>query len=279
MNLDLNAVSTFIFDLDGVIWRGDAPVEGARESLARLREAGRRCLFATNNSSRVPQFYADKLAAMGISAAPEEVVTSSTATALHVSRHLPRGFSAYIVGEEGIARALESIGGRVVTDAQIDAQTEAETAIQVVDCVVAGIDRGFNFEKLKRAQQFLLRGAQFVATNRDATFPMEHGVWPGAGSIVAAIETASGKTALSMGKPQPGMFLAILENYGLQKSQAAMIGDRLDTDIAGANRAQIGAIFVATGVTSMQNALESRGEERPDAFFEDLPAMCRELKL
>ncbi len=80
-----------------------------------------------------------------------------------------------------------------------------------------------------------------------------------------------------MGKPQPGMFLAILENYGLQAAQAAMIGDRLDTDIAGANRAGIGAIFVATGVTTMQNALEASGEERPDAHFEDLPALCREL--
>lgn len=275
MNLDLSAVSTFIFDLDGVIWRGDAPVSGAPESLFKLRGAGHRCLFATNNSSRIPAFYAEKLAAMGILAAPEDVVTSSTATALYLSRHLARGFSAYVVGEVGIARALESIGARVVSDEEIT----QNPGIQNVDCVVAGIDRAFNFEKLKRAQQFLLRGARLIATNKDATFPMEYGVWPGAGSIVAAVETASGKEALSMGKPQPGMFLAILENYGLQASQAAMIGDRLDTDIAGANRAGIGAIFVATGVTTMQNALEASGEERPDAHFEDLPALCRKLGL
>ena len=275
MNLQLDAVSTFIFDLDGVIWRGDAPVAGARESLARLRDAGHRCLFATNNSSRVPMFYAEKLGAMGIEAAPEDVVTSSTATALYLSRHLPRGFSAYVVGEEGIARALESIGGRVWSDEEISAGQPPQS----VDCVVAGIDRAFNFERLKRAQQFLLGGARFIATNRDATFPMENGVWPGAGSIVASIEVASGSAALSMGKPQPGMFLAILENYGLQPAQAAMIGDRLDTDIAGANRAGIGAIFVATGVTSLQSALDASGEERPDVCFEDLPALCRALKL
>ncbi|PQV63749.1 4-nitrophenyl phosphatase [Abditibacterium utsteinense] len=275
MNLDLAAVSTFIFDLDGVIWRGDAPVTGAPESLARLRQAGRRCLFASNNSSRIPQFYAEKLSAMGIPAAPEDVVTSSTATALYLSQHFPRGFSAYVVGEEGIVRALESIGARVISDDEIS----QSAGIQSVDCVVAGIDRAFNFEKLKRAQQFLLAGAQFIATNRDATFPVENGVFPGAGSIVAAIETAAGTAAISMGKPQPGMFLAILESYGLQPAQAAMIGDRLDTDIAGANRAGIGAIFVATGVTSLQTALEAKGEERPDAHFEDLPALCRALKL
>ncbi len=273
MNLDLRSVSTFIFDLDGVIWRGEAPVSGAPESLARLREAGHRCFFATNNSSRVPDFYAEKLGAMGIAAAPEDVVTSSTATALYLSRHMARGFSAYVVGEAGIARALESIGARVVSDEEIT----GNPALESVDCVVAGIDRAFNFEKLKRAQAFILRGATLIATNKDATFPMEHGVWPGAGSIVAAVETASGKVALSMGKPQPGMFLAILENYGLEKSQAAMIGDRLDTDIAGANRAGIGAIFVATGVTTMQNARKAQGEERPDACFDDLPALCREL--
>jgi 4-nitrophenyl phosphatase len=148
-----------------------------------------------------------------------------------------------------------------------------------VDCVVVGIDRSFTYDKLMRAQQFLLKGAQFIATNRDSTFPIEGGVVPGAGSVVAAVVTASGLEPLSMGKPEPGMLLAILENYGLEAHQAAMIGDRLDTDIACAHRAGIGALYVATGVTPMETALQAQGELRPHLFFEDLPALCAALNL
>lgn len=270
VSFDLTAVSTFIFDLDGVIWRGAAPVAGAVSSLAKLRAAGRDCLFATNNSSRPPDFYAQKLRALGIEAASESIVTSATATALHLSRHLPRGFSVYLVGEAGIAEALQSIGARVVGD---------EEEMESVDCVVVGIDREFSYAKLDRAQQFLLRGAHFIATNRDATFPLENGVSPGTGAIVAAVATAAGREPLSMGKPDPQMLLAILENQGLKPAQAAMIGDRLDTDIACAKRAGIGAIFVATGVTPMETARQATGELRPDLFFADLPALCEALGL
>lgn len=275
VTLDLSAISTFVFDLDGVVWRGDTVIPGAPESLAKLRAAGYRCLFATNNSSRQPLFYAQKLGNMGIEATSDDIVTSSTATALYLSRHLPAGFSAYVVGEEGIAMALESIGARVVSHSD-----SGEEAAESVDCVVAGIDRAFSYEKLKRAQQFLLGGATFIATNRDSTFPIEGGgVVPGAGAIVAAVATAAGREPLSMGKPEPGMLLAILEKYGLEPSQAAMIGDRLDTDIACAHRAGIGAIHVATGVVTTQTALEASGELRPHLCLEDLPALCRALQL
>lgn len=268
MNLDFGSLSTLIFDLDGVIWRGEAPVEGAVSSLARLRQAGIRCLFATNNSSRPASFYAQKLSAMGIDAGAEAIVTSSGATALYLSRHLPRGFTVFVVGETGIALALQAIGAVLVD----------ETA-EIADCVVAGIDREFSYAKLHAAQKFLLRGARFIATNRDATFPVEGGVLPGAGSIVAAIATAAGQEPLSMGKPEPAMLLSILENDGLSPNQAAMIGDRLDTDIACANRAGIGAIFVATGVTPMEVARAGQGNQKPDAFFEDLPALLATLGL
>jgi 4-nitrophenyl phosphatase len=270
VSFDISSVSTFIFDLDGVIWRGESPVEGARESLARLRAARRRCLFATNNSSRPPQFFAEKLTAMGIEADSTDIVTSSTATALYLSSHLPRGCSVYVVGEEGIKGALRSIGARVI---------EENEAPETVDCVVAGIDRSFDYQKLKRAQGWILRGAKFIATNRDSTFPIEGGVVPGAGSIVGAIAISTGIEPLSMGKPEPGMLLAILENLKLEPHQAAMIGDRLDTDIACAHRAGIGAIFVATGITPMEVALEASGELRPHLFYADLPAMCADLPL
>ncbi|RYG65554.1 HAD-IIA family hydrolase [bacterium] len=270
VSFDLTAVKALIFDLDGVIWRGQSPIPGASDSVARLRAAGHHCLFATNNSTRLPEFFSDKLGTMGIKTGPETIVTSSTATATYLSRQFPSGFSAYVVGEEGIANVLRNIGARVVDETE---------AIEKVDCVVVGIDRGFNYAKLQRAQQFLLRGARFIATNRDATFPIEGGVTPGAGSIVASVATAAGMEPLSMGKPEPAMLLTILEEHGLEKHQAAMIGDRLDTDIACAHRAGIGALFVATGVTPMHTAQEASGELRPHLFYEDLPALCAALDI
>lgn len=266
----LKGVSTFIFDLDGVIWRGESPVEGAAASVAELKRLGKRCFYATNNSSRAPQWFVERLQKMGIDAQIEEIVTSATATASFIARHFsnPRVF---VVGEEGVQNLLRGVGARVFT--VDDAEQTPE-----VEVVVAGIDRTFNYEKLKWAQQFILRGAQFIATNRDATFPIEGGVVPGAGSIVAAIETASGSVPLSMGKPEPAMLLEILADNNLQPSEVFMIGDRLDTDIACGARAGIGTILVATGVTPLETAREASGEQKPDLLFTDLPAMMEALK-
>jgi 4-nitrophenyl phosphatase len=265
--VNLRLLKSLIFDLDGVVWRGETPIPGAANAIARFRELGIRPFFATNNSSREAQFFADKLTAAGITASPEEVVTSSTATALYISRNLPSGVSVFVVGEVGIVRFLEKIGAKVFTESDF---AEGTAVPDRVDCVVAGIDREFTYAKLKRAQGYILGGAQFIATNRDATFPIEGGVVPGSGSIVSSIETASGVVPLSMGKPAPAMLELILETCGLQKHEAAMIGDRLDTDIACAHNAGIGKIFVATGVDSMQTALAAQGEFKADLFLNDL---------
>lgn len=260
---DVAALTTLVFDLDGVVWRGETAIPGAAESVDRFRALGLNCFFATNNSSRPPQFFAQKLQNIGIHATPEEVVTSSTATALYVARHFPQGARVFVVGEEGICSALEGVGAQVSTDLNTDA----------VDVVVAGIDRAFNYEKLKTAQRLILQGATFLATNRDSTFPVEGGVVPGSGSIVAAVETSSGVVPTSMGKPEPGMLQLILEMHHLAPQSAAMIGDRLDTDIACAHRAGIGKIFVATGVTPMETARAATGEFACDLLLEDLPQL------
>lgn len=265
---DVAALTTLVFDLDGVIWRGDTVIPGAAQSIARLRELGLSCFFATNNSSRPPQFFAQKLQNMDIQAATEEIVTSATATALYIERHFSPGARVFIVGEEGLALALEAKGARATTDLNVES----------VDVVVAGIDRSFTYEKLKTAQRLILKGAKFLATNRDATFPVEGGVVPGSGSIVAAVETASGTVPVSMGKPEPGMLQLILESRGLSPHVAAMIGDRLDTDIACAHRAGIGKIFVATGVNSMESARAATGELTPDLLLDDLPQLVALLE-
>lgn len=266
LDMTLGAVSTLVFDLDGVVWRGSSPVAGAVEAIAQLRAAGKRCLYCTNNSSQTPAAFVEKLAGMGIEAVEEDIITSSTATALYLSAQYTGPFLAYVIGGEGIQTAIQKIGARIVYDRDIDDDTN-------VDCVVAGIDRSFTYDKLNTAQRLIRRGALFVATNRDATYPVEHGVIPGAGSIVASIEAASGTTPVTIGKPRPVMIQLIEQKYKLQPEEIAFIGDRLDTDIVCARRAGVAAILVLTGVTTLQQARRAKGELRPDAVFPDLPSL------
>jgi 4-nitrophenyl phosphatase len=264
--MSLGAVTTLVFDLDGVVWRGTSAIEGAVEAIMQLKAAGKRCLYCTNNSSQTPKAFVDKLAGMGVEAVEDDIITSSTATALYLSAQYTGPFLAYVVGGEGIQVAIQKIGARIVYDRDIEDTTH-------VDCVVAGIDRSFTYEKLNTAQRLIRSGALFVATNRDATYPVEHGVIPGAGSIVSAIETASGTTPVTIGKPRPVMIQLIQQKYKLQPQEIAFIGDRLDTDVVCARRAGVTAILVLTGVTTLAQARRAKGELRPDAVFPDLPSL------
>jgi 4-nitrophenyl phosphatase len=261
--MNLGAVTTLIFDLDGVVWRGNAPIESAVEAISQFQTAGKRCLYCTNNSSKTPTAYVEKLKGLGIEASEDDIITSSTATALYLSAQYTGPFLAYVVGEEGIQTAIQKIGARIVYDRDIDQDTK-------VDCVVAGIDHAFNYEKLNTAQRLIRNGALFVATNRDTTYPVEEGVIPGAGSIVAAIEAASGTTPVTIGKPRPVMIQLVQQKFKLQPSEIAFIGDRLDTDIVCARRAGVAAILVLTGVTTLPQARRAKGELRPDSVFPDL---------
>jgi phosphoglycolate/pyridoxal phosphate phosphatase family enzyme len=269
MNENLPSLDAFIFDLDGVIWRGDTPVEGAVETVQRLREAGKRCLFCTNNARKLPADFAAKLTGMGIEATEEDVMTSAAATAMYLASQYTGDFSAFVVGEEGLVTALRRVGARVVT-AMENENIETDSPDFPVDCVVVGIDTRFDYKRMRLAQKQVMNGARFIATNRDATFPVDGGVVPGAGSIVAAIETASGVTPVTVGKPQPLMMTLLMQKFGLNAETTAMIGDRPDTDIVAARRARITAIFVATGVMTMEQGLKMRGEKKPEFFYQTL---------
>jgi 4-nitrophenyl phosphatase len=275
---DISRLSALIFDLDGVIWRGNMPVPGAVESVARLRAAGKRCFYCTNNSRKAPADFVAALAGMGIEAEEDEIMTSSSATALYLSQQLTGDFSAYVVGEDGLSSALRKVGARIVSDREAESDGDNWSDFPV-DCVVAGIDRHFTYDKLRLAQRFILKGARFIATNRDSTFPVADGVVPGAGSIVAAIETASGISPITIGKPQPLMMHLLLQKFNLVPAETAMIGDRLDTDIIAAKRAGIGALYVATGVNTLEEAQRARGDLKPDVLLDDLPALCTLLGL
>jgi glycerol-1-phosphatase len=234
----------FLFDLDGVVYRGSEAVPGAARALARLREGGRRVIFLTNNSARTPGQIVGKLEGLGVAAAPREVVTSAQALAgLLAGRDGDR--TAYVIGEDGVTEALREAGIEV-----LEGQPEQ------AGYVVVGWDRHLTYDHLRTASVLVGRGATLVATNADASYPAEGGeLWPGAGSILAAVETATGVSAEVAGKPDKPLFEAALERAGTRR--AAVIGDRIETDIAGARAAGLDGILVWTGAASPADLLDN----------------------
>jgi glycerol 3-phosphatase-2 len=247
----------FLFDLDGVLYRGASPVPHAPEALARLRASGRGIAFVTNNSSATPEVVAERLDAVGIPADASEIETSALATAgLLVHRGISRVF---VVGETGIRRALAAAGiGLVGTD-----EDGAEA-------VIVGFDRGVDYEALRTASVFVERGASLIATNADASFPAADGYdWPGAGALVAAIETTTGVTAEVVGKPNAPILRAALARAG--GGLPLLVGDRLDTDIAGAQALGWDSLLVLTGIATSADLATS--PVVPTHVGEDLRAL------
>jgi glycerol-1-phosphatase len=233
----------FLFDLDGVLYRGDRPIAGAAEAVAAIRAMHKGVAFVTNNSSRTPDAVAAHLATVGVDASPDEVETS----ALTAAGDLPaRGVrTAFVIGEDGLRTALAGAGIEPA-DSGVD-----------VDGVVVGWDRSFTYEKLLAASVAVQHGAALFATNADANYPAPDGsTWPGAGSLVAAVETASQTRATIFGKPNAPIFEAARRRAG--GGRALVIGDRVDTDIEGARRLGWDSALVLTGISTRED-LEAAG--------------------
>jgi phosphoglycolate/pyridoxal phosphate phosphatase family enzyme len=259
-----------ILDLDGVIYRGLEPIAGARELVAALHAAGVAVRFATNNSMVAREGYVTRLAGMGIATAVEEIVTSTSATIEHLRRHAPDIRSVLAIGADGMEAELRAAGLSVVMagDASMDNHAGGPLAAPV-DAVIVGLDPQVDYRRLAVGMRAILDGARFIATNADARYPTAEGFLPGAGSIVAALATASGATPEVIGKPSPAMFQAILEAGGVSPAEAVVIGDNPDADVAGAHRAGCAAILVLTGVADAAHAATLDGERRPDAIAAD----------
>lgn len=258
----------YIFDLDGVLYRGDEAVEGAAEAVARLRalEPAPRLFFLTNNSSQPRSVFAEKLTRLGMPATPDEVVTSSSATAAYLTTLGDvENKTALVVGGPGISDELGRIGMRTL------AASDTEASQEKADYVVVGLDRSFNYEKMLRAQQAILHGATFIATNRDGQFPIEGGrVTPGAGAVVAAIEACTNVTPTVIGKPETLGLEMILHQIGADAHEAVMIGDRLDTDILCGNRLRVPTVLVLTGLTTLQQAVNAVPPQKPGRVIASL---------
>lgn len=242
-----------VLDLDGVCCRGDRAIPGAAEAIAQLRAAGVGVAFATNNTTQTPERVAETLLGVGLPVKPEEIVSSATAAAALVQP----GTRCLVVGMTGLRAALAERGCSLVDDPG-DAQA-----------VVVGLDRNLTYDHLVRGTRALLAGARFIASNTDRSFPVADGITPGAGAIVAALATASARQPEVAGKPQPAMFEAAAAR--LPEGPKLMVGDRVETDIAGAAALGWDTALVLTGVTDAHQARTA--DPTPTYLAPDLAAL------
>jgi 4-nitrophenyl phosphatase len=240
-----------ICDLDGVVYRGSNPIPGAREALEQADGSGCKVLFCTNNSSRTRTQVAEKIRALvDFRAELDQIVGSAEAAALMLSDAVPKTF---VLGGEGLVEELGRYG--------------IETAVDSGEAVVVGLDPSLTYDRLRIASELVAGGARFIASNNDPTYPAENGLWPGAGSILAAVEVASGRKAEVAGKPYQPM--RDLLHSKLVPGPVWVIGDRPDTDIALATaEPDWKSILVLTGVVS--DATQTF--PLPDAVAPDLAA-------
>lgn len=251
----------FLIDLDGSIYRGKMPLHYSKEFIEFLRESNLKFIFLTNNSTQMPIEYVRKLENMNIKAYENEILTSGIATATYLSKLKKRG-KAYVIGEDALKKAIIDHGW-IIDDEDVDA-------------VVVGLDRNFNFEKLKRANLLIRSGAKFIATNPDKTFPSEDRIDPGAGSLVAAVSAASEKKPIVIGKPSHYIGKIALSILNLKSEEVGVIGDRLDTDILFGYKLKSKTFLLLTGVTQKDDLKKSK--VKPDFVFEDLEKLTKFLR-
>lgn len=251
----MDGPTAYILDLDGVVYHGKTVIPGAVESIGRLRDKGSRVIFLTNNATRTREAIAQRLEDMGISCSAGDVISSAYAASVYIKEQYGPS-KIYPVGEQGLVDELERAGHL------ISGQN------QKADFVVAGLDRQFTYEKLTQALDLLNNGAGFIATNTDAMLPTEHGFLPGAGSMVAAIEAASGKEPFVIGKPEQPIMDVLLREYGLDCNECTVVGDRLETDILAGERAGMQTVLVLTGASGIED-IESSGI-KPDTILDSI---------
>jgi 4-nitrophenyl phosphatase len=239
-----NNIKSLILDMDGVIWRGDAPIGDLAATFRRIRERGLKFVFATNNSTKTSEQYVAKLKEFGVEVEPWQVVTSSQAAARAIAQNFPQSTKALVIGEDGLRIPMEEEGFEIVS---IENAPQAQV-------VVMGMDRGVSFEKLSEATLLIRQGVQFYATNMDKTFPTPRGQIPGAGAWASVIITATNVEPIVAGKPFPFLMELSLEKLGTSKEETLVVGDRLETDIAAGQRIGCPTALVLSGVSTKEQA-------------------------
>jgi NagD protein len=248
----------YVFDLDGTLYLGDALIPGAAATVGRLRSAGARTVFLTNNPTSLPADYAAKLCRLGIPAECEDVVSSTDALVGYLRANAP-GARLLAISETLLADLLRSEGFEVVDD-------PART-----DLVVVAFDRTFDYAKLTAAFRAVRAGARIVATNPDPYCPTPDGGLPDCAAMLAAIEAATGRRAEAIvGKPSPHMAAAVMARLGLPPDDVVIVGDRIQTDVALARTAGMHAALVLSGATRADDLAATDTGQRPDFVLADV---------
>lgn len=251
---ELLSYEAFVCDMDGVIYRGRRTLWENVSVLLYLQSVGKVVRFLTNNSTRTPEYYAERLRGVGFDVRPEDVMTSAVATGRYLSDEGIR--RAYTVGSPALREVLSRYGVRF--------------SPKRAEVVVVGMDPRFNYRKLRRAASLVYSGRRFVATNPDTSLPVENGVIPGAGSMVAAVSAASGKEPdVVVGKPNPIIFRMATADLGGKR--ILFVGDRLNTDVLGGKRAGLRTLLVLTGVHGLEDV--KRYGIEPDYYAESLSSV------
>jgi 4-nitrophenyl phosphatase len=256
-----HSLSTYryaIVDVDGVLRRSRQSLPGAAEFLPWLTQHGMDYRIVTNNAMPTLSQLCATFAGMDIPTDEQHVISSASGTAWYLKRLAPAGGRVYVIGEEGIRQAVLGDGLFTFDD-------------QKADFVVVANDRSFTYEKLSRACTLIRNGAHFIATNTDGTYPMENGVIPGAGAIVAAVQTCAAVTPVVVGKPEPILLDMAIDQMGAKREETICLGDRLDTDMAGAIAAGLASIMVTTGVNGRKDVESS--PFKPTFIFDGLPEL------
>jgi HAD superfamily hydrolase (TIGR01450 family) len=266
---DLRDYRAFILDLDGVIYRGEQLLPGAREFIAWADATRRRLIFLSNNSFATPDEVTAKLSRLGAPRPEGRVLTSGAAAARQIAARHPGG-SVYVLGLPAVERMAEGAGLRVVWRDGIDAPPP--------DALLVGLDFNLSYDRLRRGLRAILAGADFIAVNRDPMLPVEGGLDPGTGSIVAALEYASGRQAEIVGKPEPGVMLEALREMGAQASETLVVGDGLELDIVAGHAAGMDALLVLTGMSTRAQAEAATGLLKPDLIVDGIGDLLAALQ-
>lgn len=284
----LDSVDCFLFDCDGVIWKGDTLIDGVPQTLELLRSKGKKVVFVTNNSTKSRKQYAHKFQSLGISVTEEEIFSSSFAAAMYLKvNEFPTEKKVYVIGGEGIIEELKlagftGLGGP--EDVNKTVQLKANTLFEhdkSVGAVVVGLDPYLNYYKLQYATLCIREnpGCIFIATNRDATGNMtDLQEWPGAGCMVAAVCGSTEKEPIVVGKPSTFLMDFLQKKYNIPTAKMCMVGDRLDTDILFGQNAGCKTLLVLSGVTNQSTLQDPSNHIQPDIYTNQISDILDLLK-
>lgn len=253
----LPKIRGLIIDMDGVLWHDHEPLGDLPAIFTHLQDLGYKVILATNNNTRTIDDYHEKLRGFGVRLEDWQIINAAQAVGSYLREKYPVGTSVYVVGEPSLKKTLSDYGMQVVSEDVLKA-----------DVVVASLDYGLTYEKLKRASLMIQSGSDFIGTNPDVTLPTPDGLIPGAGTVIGAIEIASGKKAKIIGKPEPALYEMALDRLKLKADETLAIGDRLETDILGAQAAGIHTALVLSGASTRAHLRDFH--LKPDIIAQDL---------